>query len=62
MPLAKPITPNSAGTASAGTEPRPMHSATRAATPKPAPTTRSQRAGSAARKPPTTMPPALHTM
>ena len=62
VPVAKPITPNRAGTASPGTGPKPISRATPAAMPKPRPTTRSQRAGSEARKPPSTMPPALQTM
>ena len=62
MPEAKPISPNSTGTANAGNGSSATPSASTAAMPKPTATTRSQRSALAARKPPSTMPLALHTM
>ena len=62
MPEAKPIRPNTIGTALAGTEPRPTRNARQAETPTAAVTMRSQRSGSEARNPPSTMPKALQTM
>ena len=62
MPEAKPISANSTGTAIGASGAKPIVSASTAAMPKPTPTIFSQRDGSAARKPPITMPPALATM